>query len=215
MPSISLAKAGPKEGSQEWFRAVAEQHSETNKPLQLEHRREHLSVLIVVLDRAIKEIQAAKKNARMAGEAQLRALADARAPEEKIAIARGEMEAQTLSFEIMIAQQTGTLAMVEAMCLIVDSLTIRMAKRNRRTGKRGLYRYTAARYMQDIGAVAIDMFPFLQAALKVDDSVMAKLTEDDDEEDDEIDDDEVLTDEEREAMRRKALDAKQDAEEKK
>lgn len=216
MPSIALAKSAPKEGSAAWMRQMAKAHGVT-EPLQIEKRRERLSSLVITLNRSIKEIQTAKQALKVSSvkqigeliktrsqqyEAQQQSLSPAareqwtadteKAVEEMKAVAFQ----QNIAYEISIAQLMGMMAQAEGMCLIVDCLSLRIpgVKSN---GKRGLFRYSAADYLQDVAWGSAAGLEMLAKAFKI---PIPRNADDGDEEED--DDDDVMTPEEREAMRK-------------
>lgn len=208
MPSLALAKSGPKAGTPQWYKAVAKEHGDT-EPLKIEYRRERMSRHAIMLDKGIKTLQDAKKAVQVEGQREIDAYIALRAKTRmtfKDAYAapdfdaetlatlermKGELQSKVLNCEVLIYQLTGSLAQIEGLCLIVDCLSLRMLRRSKKTGKRGFYRYTAAGYLHDVGAMMSELPVLLNVAAP---------SNDEDEED--VDDDEVLEEEERERVRR-------------
>ncbi len=172
LPTISLAKTEPKNGSKEWLHKVTHESSKT-EPLELERRRLRLAALATTVDMVIQKVQVQKKimlssslKMRKANEAN-RAAARAslvQQTENQISLAAfdaeterdlAEMEAsfaqQELQYEITIANLTGQLANIEGQCLIIDCVSLRHDAVNKGKTKYGKVRWSIAEFLHDLG----------------------------------------------------------------
>ena len=183
MPSMSLAKSAPKQGTKEWYKAFAKEHGDTDDPRKIEFRRNRLSMQIAVIDNVIKNVQNAKKTLpiqraeHIASFMKLRAkqaeALDAAArvifdleTQQQVALLQDDLSQRLVAYEITIAQLTASLAQIEGECLIVDSLTMRFHGRSPITGKKGYLRYTAADWLHDMSLDATRCLTAMRKAFK-------------------------------------------------
>jgi hypothetical protein len=172
LPTISLAKAEPKDGSKEWLHKVTHEHSKT-EPLELERRRLRLSALATNIDRCIRSVQTQKKIMLQSSKQMLVANEAARKAERAkvfescdtpaltdsfdaetnriLSEMKAAMDQQELQYEITIATLTGSLANIEGHCLVIDCVSLRHDAINKGKTKYGKVRWSLAEFMHDMG----------------------------------------------------------------
>ncbi len=165
LPTISLAKTEPKDGSKEWLHKVTHEHSKT-EPLELERRRLRLSALATTINRCISSVQVQKKIMLQSSKRMLAANETERATqrvgrpdteafdaetERLLSEMKAAMEQQELQYEITIAQLTGQLANIEGHCLVIDCVSLRHDAVSKGKTKWGKVRWSLAEFMHDMG----------------------------------------------------------------
>jgi len=170
LPTISLAKTEPKDGSKEWLHKVTHEHSKT-EPLELERRRLRLSALATNIDRCIRNVQTQKKIMLQSSKQMLAANEASRNTEREeiakktadclpsfdaetnrlLSEMKAAMDQQELQYEITIATLTGSLANIEGHCLVIDCVSLRHDAVNKGKTKYGKVRWSLAEFMHDMG----------------------------------------------------------------
>ncbi len=211
IPDQSLVKSEPAENSAAWMKRVAKEHGDTS-PQKLELRRAKLSHLAQLMESSIKNHQMQKKlfitRNQKAQDAALKKLAtlqegtaDHTNVSEYVAGLQLERLSQEQSFGLMIQQSITNSAMVEGLCLVVDSLTLRETVRSKK-GKIGTLRFSSTLYAYDAADYAVKTYrrlrKFYDLLAASQPLVAGALDKDDDDEEEENEngyDDEDVVDE--------------------
>ncbi len=218
IPSQSIVKAAPAEGSADWMKRISKEHGDT-APQKLEKRREKLSVFAKLQEDNYKNLQIQKKqyivhNQKMEADLlkQLTALTKATPEhtniENQISMVRRARQDQEQAFSLLISQSMYQSASIEALCLIVDSLTLRETAKSK-SGKVGMLRFSNCLYALDSAYYSEKgynrlrkLFDLFAAAFP---AAVATLKEDEDEEQEdpsEYEDDDVMTEEDRQKVKK-------------
>lgn len=159
LPNMDLATGDLKDSSPEWMREFVKEHGSTN-PLKIERRRKKLSAYVDVLERAIPKANTFKKLA-LAELSKVINHVDAALKEEKdptqrevLAQQLGGLKWQKMAQDYELSEQVRRTivdySIVEGLCLVIDSLTIRATVESK-TGKKGFRRYSMAGMISDVG----------------------------------------------------------------
>lgn len=144
-----------RDGSPEWMRAVVKEHGST-KPLQLESRRAALSAKCTIMERNIINLQALKKASKVDFDKLIKDFEKSVKGDpspEKIEQLRGlqfQAKQSEMQFDQAITNSTVQFCSIEGLCLIIDSLTIRVKVKSK-SGKEGYKRFSVAGFLSDVG----------------------------------------------------------------
>ncbi len=154
IPSMSLAKGGPKPGTPEWVEQAAIRHSSV-KPLQLERRRRVLSRQVQIIQKCVEQIQNHKKDVLVEIEEEIESDFTKRKGVSKSEVSREirrKYAPALLQLEIAAANMNAQWATVEGLTQIVDALTMRHERKVKgQPSKVGKARYTLCGYVHDDG----------------------------------------------------------------
>ncbi len=210
MPTIALAKSTA-EGSTPWLKKQIKEHGDTD-PQKLEARRAKLSGLSSVISDGLARMKTEQKanSAKI-----LRDIAVAQEKNESKDLIAQLEEQRVVSdsqYSMLIEQRTVNFAMIEALCLIVDSVTVRDEGENISTGKKGLIRVSAASVADETGVITAKLyrrFKKLYDLLAAANPMVAPKDDDpNDEGEDEIaniSDDDIVTREQREEIKKEVV----------
>lgn len=156
LPSISMVKTEPKQGSVEWMRKAVDEHGKTT-PLCLEKRRKGLSASILIVNNVLRDIQAQKKILAHEVATRQAALnekikkggADATEIAQESA-ELGALNGTVLQLQITIAQFEIGKAQIDGLALVVDCLSFRSDALGKKTKKKGHTRQAIVGYIHDI-----------------------------------------------------------------
>lgn len=219
LPSMDLATGDLKESSPEWMREFVKEHGSTN-PLKIERRRKKLSAYVDVLERAIPKANTFKKLA-LAELSKVINHVDAALKEEKdqaqrevLAQQLGGLKWQKLAQDYELSEQVRRTivdySIVEGLCLVIDSLTIR-ATVQAKSGKKGFRRYSMAGMISDVGVdteYITGLFRMFGRKIYPDGVIPPEMNPESDafrkDDDGDIDDEDVLSDAEGEEIEKTA-----------
>lgn len=202
-------------GSAAWMKKITKEHGDTS-PQKLEKRREKISVYAQIIEDAVKNLQIQKKlylarNQKLINE-KTAALKEAKKDSEPyIALSayidalQTERQQQEQNFQLLIQQSITNSAMVEGLCLIVDSLTLREPVKSK-SGKIGMLRFSGALYMCDAAYYATKLYnrtkKMHDIMVSQNPALAAVLEDDEGEEDAEYEDDDVVNEDDRKQIRK-------------
>lgn len=156
LPSVGLARKPPKEYSREWMQQRIVEHGST-LPLKLERRRQKLSGCSALLERAVKMVQEAKKEIISESEGQRvkikSSIKDSTERESELANLACNCKERVMGYEMALGGFVAQQGILEALTLIVDSLTLRAAVPGANGQIKGYTRFSVANYAQEqVGA---------------------------------------------------------------
>ncbi len=197
IPTQSLAKIEPKEGSAAWMKEASREHGDTG-PQKLEKRRDRLSHLVLLMEKGLKQLQAVKKSfiAKNAKErSEIRAAAKTPSQlavvDSQLAEMKSVEEQMIQQYDMLIDQKISNMALVEGQCLIVDCMSLR-EKVKSKGGKVGYVRFSSALYNCDAawyaGKTSRKLKKVYDAMLALNPMLAGALKDDEDKEDEEEDD---------------------------
>lgn len=151
LPTMSMTKSSAKNAAAE-ARAAAREHGDTD-PLCIEQRRLRLSQQLLKMHEW-REVTSAEKKATIAAfETGIAALQEQASTatdplviadlEQKTELMRQTRDAQAAQYNRLMKKEAVDCAMLEAQCIIIDSLTLRDEVESD-SGKKGRVRYSAA-----------------------------------------------------------------------
>ncbi len=207
MPSIALAPSTAS-GSTAWLKEKIKEHGDTD-PLKIESRRAVLSKLASASNEGLKRLQTARKANATRFAREIERLKSLNTPEsaKQLVLVEQQRDITDSQYELLISQHTTSLGMMEALCLIVDSLTIRERAENIETGKHGMIRLSVAAIADETASTTNKIYKRMKkihAALVVGNPMLPKIEDDNDEEEDDISvvsSDEILSADEREKIK--------------
>ncbi len=212
LPDMSLARGDLSESSPEYLREFVKEHGST-APLKIERRRKKLSPWVDFVEKAIGKAQTFKKASQAeisrvinAVEAALKK-AEAGPEKDQLMQQYGALKWQKVAQEYELNEQVRRcivdFCMVEGICLVIDSLTIRATVQNTKTGKKGKRRYTVAGIVSDVGVdteYGVGLWRMVAKRWFPDGIVPPEFNPESEsfrkDDDGEIDDDDVMSDEE-------------------
>ena len=155
IPTQSLVKIEPKEGSAAWMKEASKEHGDTS-PQKLEKRRDRLSHLILLMEKALKQLQTQKKifisrnqNAQSVIEKAAKSgKLDEAAAAAQADLLKQEFEQTIQQYDLLIDQKITNMALVEGQCLVVDCMSLR-EKVKSKSGKIGYIRFSNTLYACD------------------------------------------------------------------
>jgi hypothetical protein len=153
-----------------WLNQVYKEHGST-APMKLEERRKNLTRSVKALEIAMQTVQDMKKT-------------DTSMTKEK-----------AMGYDMQLAHLSTEQAKLEALCLIVDCLSMRITAKAKRTKKKGYYRYPAARFLSNICYEMDRLSTVLEAIAELPEEPEGKDSDKDEEEEILEVDDEELADE--------------------
>ncbi len=219
IPSIDLARTRDPKNSEAWLKAQVKEHGDTD-PLKLEHRRARLSGLASIANKGVERLQTQKKLLAVEFGEEVKRLTDLiktlpDGPEKINEIAKldglkATADAHANQYQALIENGTMSLGILEALCLIVDSTTIREKAVHTETKKKGNIRVSSASLADENLYVLNKIYRRIKKLYDVvvmqNPLAVIPDTGDDEEAEDEteISDDEIVTDEEREDIKKKS-----------
>jgi len=220
IPDLSITKKEEPEGSAAWMKSAAKEHGDTD-PQKLEKRREKVSVFAAMMDKSLQALQLSKKQYLLRNQKLQENLAKSIAKMQsegtpideagrQMADLQMERIGQEQQYEMLINQQITNMAMVEGLCLIVDSLTLRESVKSK-SGKKGMVRYSVALYSMD---TALHSIKFYNRMKKLYDLMAAQnpklaasldaVDDEGDENEETYEDEDVVSDDDRKKIRDEA-----------
>ncbi len=220
IPTQSIVRADePAEGSAAWMKQVAKDHGDTS-PLKLEKRREKMSVFYQLMQRSLEGLRMQKKQATVRNkkieEEALKKLRDTQEDSPDFArlgeyVGRVQLEkmSQEQQYDLLINQQIVNMTLVEGLCLIVDSVTLRETVKSKNK-KVGMLRFSNALYACDATLYSVRTYNRLRKLTEMLAATNPLLAgsidsgaddEEDGDEDGGYDDDDVVNEEDRKKIR--------------
>ncbi len=171
LPTTELVRSTESRYSKEWFNKKGFDHGSTHK-LKLEERRLALGKAYTVADEFVRQIAAQEKEAILAVDkfnremVEPKGLSEAESKQFKMQFEALKMKQQANLFQLQCLKHQMKLqtSQLDATCLIVDCLTMRVKVKSK-AGKEGHYRITLANELIDLIPAIDDVARLLQRVL--------------------------------------------------